>query len=154
MNDGFKMSLTLLGRGRSRFVPYLPAAIFLFVAAGAAAQDIVATPAERQAIEAQVSLFRLESDALRAAAGFARDPGTEDCVLQGAVSAVTYSCPAPTDSRERVKAAFLARGWVPASIPRRDPWYALDAFSKDVTLAYFVCAPGRKTCLLELRQEN
>jgi len=67
---------------------------------------------------------------------------------------VTYSCPAPADSRERVKEAFAARGWIPAAIPSRDPWYALDAFSKDANLAFFVCAPGQKGCLLELRQQN
>ncbi len=107
--------------GCSRSMPYLPAANFFFVAAGAAAWGIVAKPAERKAIEAQVSFFRLESDALRAAAGLAGDPSTEDCVLQGAASAVTYVCPAPTDSRERVKAALVERGWLSPGKSHRDP---------------------------------
>lgn len=107
MKNGSWMSLAPpLWRSRSK--PYLAAAALLFVAAGAAGQEIVASPTQRQAIEAQVSFFRLETDALRVAAGFARDPGAEDCILQGSIASTTYICPAPTDSRERVKAALEA----------------------------------------------
>jgi len=120
----------------------------------APAQRITATAAERQAIEAQISFFRSESDALRAAGGFARGSDVEDCLLQATIDSVTYACPAPSESRDQLKAAFAARGWIMTTIPKRDPWYALDAFSKEASLAFFVCAPGRKSCLLELRQQN
>lgn len=154
MNDESGIRRTPFCHGILKRVLYCAVATAIGIAASASAQEITATPAERQAIEAQVSFFRIESDALRAAGGFAREANAEDCVLQATIDNVTYACPAPSDSRDRLKAALAARGWIPTTIPKRDPWYALDAFSKDATLAFFVCAPGRKSCLLELRQQN
>ena len=118
------------------------------------AQVITASPQQRRAIEAQMAFFHVESDAIRVAAGFGRGPDVEDCVLQGAVATSSYICPAPSDSRERVKSVLVAREWTPTTVPTSNPWYALYAFRKGNTLAFFVCAPGQKSCLLELQQPN
>jgi len=134
---------------RSAFI-----AMLVGIAAHSFAQEITASPEQRRAIEAQMTFFQVESDAIRVAAGFGRGSDVDDCVLQGAVAALSYLCPAPSDSRDRVKSALIAREWIPTTIPTSDPWYALYAFRKGASLAFFVCAPGRKSCLLELQQRN
>jgi len=68
--------------------------------------------AHRAEIEAEVNFFRDESDAVRVAAGEARAPDTEDCMLQSGVAATSYLCPARRVARDRFKSALLDRGWV------------------------------------------
>ncbi len=65
-------------------------AILIGIAARPFAQDVTASPAKQRAIEAHATFFRLESDAIRAAAGIARVPDVEDCVLQGAITAAHF----------------------------------------------------------------
>ena len=120
----------------------------------ASAQNIVATPEQRLAIEAQINFFRTESDAVLTAAGVARTADAEDCILQATIQSTTYVCPVPPDARDRIKSALAARQWTSATVPTRDPWYALDAFSKGASFAYFVCAPRVNGCLFEIQQPN
>jgi len=132
----------------------LVAALLGIIASSSFAQTITASPEQRRAIEAQIAFFQSESDAIRKASGFGRGPDVDDCALQAEVLTVTYICPAPTGTRDRVKSALVARGWAPAPVPTSNPWYALYAFRKGNTQAFFVCAPGRDGCLLELQQRN
>jgi len=92
------MGRTPLCRGIQKWAMYCALATAIGFANSAPAQGITATAAERQAIEAQISFFRSESDSLRAAGGFARGTDVEDCVLQATIDSVTYACPAPRDS--------------------------------------------------------
>lgn len=103
-------------------------------------------------MEAELKFFRDESDAVRAAAGDARAPAVEDCALQVTIVATSYVCPARALARNPFKTALLSRGWIAMPAPTQDSPYAVDAFRKGITLAYFVCAPGRKDCVLELKR--
>jgi hypothetical protein len=118
----------------------------------AAEAAIAKAYAHRAEIEAEVTFFRDESDAIRVAAGEARAPDAEDCALQSGIAATSYLCPARRVDRDRFKSALLSRGWVAVKAPTSDSPYALDAFRKGITLASFVCVPDRKECLLELKR--
>ena len=93
-----------------------------------------------------LKLFRLESEAVRSAAGLVHD--VSGCESMARMDTAYYRCPVPETARDTIRSVLLRRGWAPASISSS----ALDAFRKDSNAAYFTCEWGKHTCWLRFER--